>query len=126
MTTTKGSVATFLPASLAPSPSTDDIVEIGDDRRGGVGRHDIFCKRALHQVALGLTPFILTVIFAAYVLSVLMALLTVGSLSDHIGRRPAILAALALNGAAMAPYRLKSCPVGEIRVGFLCQISAHL
>ena len=54
-----------------------------------------------YQDSFGLTPFTLTIIFAAYVLSLLMALLTVGSLSDYIGRRPAILAALVLNVAAM-------------------------
>ena len=57
-----------------------------------------------YQETLGLTPFMLTVIFAAYVLSLLMALLTVGSLSDHIGRRPAILAALSLNVVAMVMF----------------------
>ncbi len=46
----------------------------------------------------------LTIIFAAYVLSLLAALLTVGSLSDYIGRRPAILAALVLNIAAMVMF----------------------
>src|SRR5262249_16800083 len=35
-----------------------------------------------YQEIFGLTPFILTVIFGAYVLSLLGALLTVGSLSD--------------------------------------------
>jgi hypothetical protein len=43
----------------------------------------------------------LTVIFSAYVLSLLTALLTVGSLSDYIGRRPVIFAALILNALAM-------------------------
>ena len=57
-----------------------------------------------YQEVFGLTPFVLTVIFGAYVLSLLGALLTVGSLSDYIGRRPAILAALALNVAAMIMF----------------------
>jgi MFS family permease len=57
-----------------------------------------------YQETFGLTPFVLTVIFGAYVLSLLSALLTVGSLSDYIGRRPAILAALALNVAAMLMF----------------------
>ena len=57
-----------------------------------------------YQEVFGLTPFILTIIFGAYVLSLLAALLTVGSLSDYIGRRPAILAALALNVAAMLMF----------------------
>ena len=57
-----------------------------------------------YQETFGLTPFMLTVIFGAYVLSLLGALLTVGSLSDYIGRRPAILAALSLNVIAMVMF----------------------
>jgi len=57
-----------------------------------------------YQEHLGLTPFMITVIFAAYVFSLLMALLTVGSLSDYIGRRPVILAALLANIAAMVVF----------------------
>jgi MFS family permease len=57
-----------------------------------------------YQESFGLTPFTVTIIFASYVLSLLAALLTVGSLSDYIGRRPAILAALALNIAAMVMF----------------------
>ena len=51
-----------------------------------------------------LTPFMITIIFATYVLCLLFALLTVGSLSDYVGRRPSILAALALNVAAMIVF----------------------
>src|SRR5713226_1147163 len=54
-----------------------------------------------YQEHFGLTAFMITVIFASYVLCLLLALLTVGSLSDYIGRRPAILAALTLNVLAM-------------------------
>lgn len=54
-----------------------------------------------YQQSLGLTPVMLTIIFASYVLSLLAALLTVGSLSDYVGRRPAIMAALGLNAVAM-------------------------
>lgn len=57
-----------------------------------------------YQESFGLTPFMLTVIFAAYVLSLLAALLTVGSLSDYIGRRPAIMVALAMNIIAMLMF----------------------
>jgi MFS family permease len=57
-----------------------------------------------YQESFGLTPFTITIIFAAYVLSLLAALLTVGSLSDYVGRRPAILAALALNVVSMAMF----------------------
>src|SRR5258705_2144341 len=54
-----------------------------------------------YQQHFGLTSFMITMIFAAYVLCLLLALLTVGSLSDYIGRRPTILAALTLNVLAM-------------------------
>jgi MFS family permease len=57
-----------------------------------------------YQEHFGLTPFTITIIFAASVLSLLFALLTVGSLSDYIGRRPAILAALLVNAAAMIMF----------------------
>src|SRR6266567_7352830 len=57
-----------------------------------------------YQEHFGLTAFMITIIFAAYVLCLLLALLTVGSLSDYIGRRPAILAALTLNVVAMLMF----------------------
>jgi MFS family permease len=57
-----------------------------------------------YQESFGLSPLAITVIFAAYVISLLGALLTVGSLSDYIGRRPAIAAALLLNCIAMVLF----------------------
>jgi hypothetical protein len=57
-----------------------------------------------YQDSFGLTASAITIIFAAYVLSLLAALLTVGSLSDFIGRRPAILSALALNIVSMMMF----------------------
>jgi hypothetical protein len=55
----------------------------------------------LYQASMHLTPFWITIVFASYVASLLTALLTVGGLSDFVGRRPVILAALILNAAAM-------------------------
>jgi MFS family permease len=55
----------------------------------------------LYQASMQLTPFWITVVFASYVASLLAALLTVGSLSDYVGRKPVILAALLVNAAAM-------------------------
>lgn len=55
----------------------------------------------LYQQTLGVSPLLLTVIFAAYAISLLAALLTVGGLSDHVGRRPVIFGALALNAVAL-------------------------
>jgi hypothetical protein len=57
-----------------------------------------------YQESFGLSPLTITVIFAAYVISLLGALLTVGSLSDYIGRRPSITAALLLNIVAMVLF----------------------
>ncbi|WP_315701041.1 MULTISPECIES: MFS transporter [unclassified Bradyrhizobium] len=55
----------------------------------------------LYQQSMQLTPFWITVVFASYVVSLLAALLTVGGLSDYVGRRPVIFVALLLNAAAM-------------------------
>ncbi|MET7289278.1 MFS transporter [Streptomyces sp. NPDC005573] len=46
----------------------------------------------------------LTIAFAIYALGLLLALLAVGSLSDRIGRRPVLVAALALQAVAMAVF----------------------
>ena len=58
----------------------------------------------LYQQSMHLTPFWITVVFAVYVASLLVALLTVGGLSDYVGRRPVIFAALLLNAAAMIQF----------------------
>src|ERR1700753_3805056 len=55
----------------------------------------------LYQETMHLTPFWITVVFSVYVASLLAALLTVGGLSDYVGRRPVILATLLANAAAM-------------------------
>jgi hypothetical protein len=55
----------------------------------------------LYQQSMHLTPLMITVVFAVYSLSLLVALLTVGGLSDYVGRRPVILGGLLLNAAAM-------------------------
>ncbi|MEU0812179.1 MFS transporter [Streptomyces sp. NPDC005970] len=46
----------------------------------------------------------LTVAFAIYAFALLLALLVIGSLSDRIGRRPVLVAALALQAVAMAVF----------------------
>ncbi|WP_247257535.1 MFS transporter [Pseudomonas moorei] len=55
----------------------------------------------LYQEQLQFSAAILTLIFAVYALSLLVALLTVGSLSDHLGRKPVIFTAVLLNIVAM-------------------------
>ncbi|MFE4449323.1 MFS transporter [Streptomyces sp. NPDC056796] len=46
----------------------------------------------------------ITVIFSAYAVALLVALLTAGTLSDHVGRRPVLIGALALQIASMALF----------------------
>jgi len=58
----------------------------------------------VYQDHFGLSPLMLTVIFGAYAFALLGALLTVGSLSDYVGRRPVTFAALALNAIAMMMF----------------------
>jgi MFS family permease len=58
----------------------------------------------LYQQTFGLTPGMITLIFGSYAFALLAALLTFGGLSDFVGRRPLILMALLLNGAAMVIF----------------------
>ncbi|MBX7275975.1 MFS transporter [Pseudomonas sp. ERGC3:05] len=69
---------TFLAASSAPTPLYQ-----------------------VYQDSLHFSAAMLTVIFGVYAVSLLAALLTVGSLSDYLGRKPVILVALILNMLAM-------------------------
>lgn len=55
----------------------------------------------LYQDQLHFSAAMLTLIFAVYAFSLLAALLTVGSLSDHLGRKPVIFTAVLLNALAM-------------------------
>ncbi|WP_449102264.1 MFS transporter [Pseudomonas extremaustralis] len=55
----------------------------------------------VYQEGLHFSAGMLTLIFGVYALSLLTALLTVGSLSDHLGRKPVIFAALVLEMLAM-------------------------
>ncbi|MGY2189923.1 Multidrug resistance protein MdtL [compost metagenome] len=55
----------------------------------------------LYQEQLQFSSAVLTLIFGVYALSLLAALLTVGSLSDFLGRKPVIFTAVMLNAVAM-------------------------
>ena len=55
----------------------------------------------LYQEHLQFSAATLTVIFGVYAISLLVALLTVGSLSDYLGRKPVIFTAVLLNVLAM-------------------------
>jgi MFS family permease len=58
----------------------------------------------LYQQSMHLTPAAITTVFAIYAFSLLAAMLTVGGLSDYIGRKPVILASLILNVVAMIVF----------------------
>ncbi|WP_343041413.1 MFS transporter [Streptomyces typhae] len=71
----------FLAASSAPSP-----------------------LYVIYQQQWRFTAWVLTVVFALYVLGLLGSLLVVGALSDHLGRRPVLAAAIALEVVALALF----------------------
>jgi len=56
---------------------------------------------AVYQAAWGFSPIMVTVVFGIYALAVLVTLLVVGSLSDHVGRRPVLLAATLVQAVTM-------------------------
>jgi MFS family permease len=59
---------------------------------------------SVFQAKWGFSPITVTVVFGVYALAVLAALLIVGKLSDHVGRRPVLLAALVVQLAALAVF----------------------
>ena len=66
----------------------------------------------VYQKAWGFSPTTLTVIFAVYVFGLIGSLLTVGALSDHIGRRPVLGAAIALEAFAFVAFLFADNVVG--------------
>src|SRR5712692_4592449 len=58
----------------------------------------------LYQAAGGFSPITTTIVFGVYALAVLAALLTVGSLSDYVGRRPVLLVAIVLQAVVMLVF----------------------
>jgi predicted MFS family arabinose efflux permease len=59
---------------------------------------------AHYQHEWGFSPITTTVIWGVYALAVLTALLVVGSLSDHVGRRPILLTSIAVQAATMVVF----------------------
>lgn len=53
---------------------------------------------------LGFDAIVITAVFAVYALALLLTLLSAGSLSDHVGRRPVIIAGLVLLAASMVLF----------------------
>lgn len=76
-----GTTATLLAASSAPSP-----------------------LYPVYQAEFGFSALTLTAIFAVYVLALLLSLLTVGRLSDFLGRRPVLAVALLIEAGAMTIF----------------------
>jgi len=59
---------------------------------------------AVYQASWGFSPITTTVVFGVYAVSVLAALLTLGKLSDHVGRRPVLLTALAVHAGSLVIF----------------------
>jgi predicted MFS family arabinose efflux permease len=74
-------VVTFLAASAAPTP-----------------------LYATYQAEWGFSAITTTIVFGVYAIAVLAALLTLGRLSDHLGRRPVLLAAIAVQALSLVLF----------------------
>lgn len=68
----------------------------------------------VYQVNWGISSLMLTTIFAVYAGGLLAALLTVGSLSDFLGRRPVIIVSLVIEAAAMLLIATAQAPAALI------------
>jgi MFS family permease len=60
----------------------------------------------VYQQEWSFSPTTLTVVFAVYVVGLLGSLLVLGALSDHIGRRPVLAAAIALEAVSLVLFLL--------------------
>lgn len=58
----------------------------------------------IYQHQWGFQPWVLTLAFGVYAFSLLVSIVVIGSLSDHIGRKPMIIAALAIDLVAMLMF----------------------
>ncbi len=63
---------------------------------------------AIYQARWGFSPITITIVFAIYAIGVLAALLTLGSLSDHVGRRPVLVVAIISQAIAMLIFATAS------------------
>jgi MFS family permease len=73
----------------------------------------------VYQQEWGFSATTLTVVFAVYVLALILSLLVVGALSDHVGRRPVLAAAIALEAIALAGF----IAAGDVQVLLLARIA---
>jgi MFS family permease len=90
-------IVSFLAGSIAPTP-----------------------LYAVYQSAWGFSPITITVVFGIYAIAVLSALLTVGALSDHIGRRPVLFVATIAQGLSMVLFATAG-GVSALMVGRIVQ-----
>jgi MFS family permease len=74
----------------------------------------------MYQRALKFSAITLTVIFAVYALALLVTLLTVGALSDHVGRRPVLAASLVVEAASMVVF-MRAHSVGALLAARILQ-----
>lgn len=75
---------------------------------------------SVYQQAWGFGPLTTTVVFGVYAVAVLVALLVVGRLSDHVGRRPVLVVALVLQAASMVVL-IEATGVGALVVARVVQ-----
>ncbi|MDX6679675.1 MAG: hypothetical protein QOE31_3727 [Solirubrobacteraceae bacterium] len=73
----------------------------------------------VYQQQWSFSPTTLTVVFAVYVVGLLGALLVVGALSDHVGRRPVLIAAIALEALALVLFIV----AGDVTVLALARVA---
>jgi len=120
--------------SLSTHPETVQAI----DRKGYLSRNAAFYLLAsitvsflagssaptplygLYQAQWGFSPIMVTVIFGIYALAVLVALLFAGRLSDHVGRRPVLMVATAVQAATMVLFATAS-GVGELMLARVIQ-----
>lgn len=75
---------------------------------------------AVYQKQWHFSPVVLTEIYAVYATGALVALLTTGRLSDHLGRRPVLMIALVIQAAGMAAFILAG-GIGALFIGRILQ-----
>ena len=63
---------------------------------------------AIYQARWHFTPITTTIVFGVYALAVLASLLTLGKLSDHVGRRPVLLSAIAVHAGSLVIFATAS------------------
>ena len=113
-------VTAAAPVSTVESPRTEGVGQVTRRPRIG-GRPAIYLLAslivtllassstptplyAIYQARWGFSPITTTVVFGVYALTVLAALLTLGKLSDHLGRRPVLLTAIAAQAVSLVVF----------------------